>query len=235
MEKDNFIKIDKEFYNTLSSKEILVLLYLYNKSLTLENFNFTLKDLIYYYGYKPNSRKNQINQLFIKAINNLIDKHIIFIDNLNIKNINQLITGGFVKDSEGYTYFDKQEKFIICYSSEINILSKAVKNVTVSSFEKLIQVYLYLKKFPNWNNQMFYAFPSLNTMVNDLHISKPTILKTLIDLQTIGLIYKKNIGSYIDKNGRIFNFNNIYCFKDYTIEELKQDISHSLYNFCKWN
>lgn len=237
MEKNNFVKIDKEFYNTLSSKEILILLYLYNKSLTLEYFNFTLKDLIVYYGYKPNSRKNQINQLFIKAINDLIDKNIIFLTSSPIKNINQLNTGGFIKDKKGNTYFDTLEQFVICYNSEINILSKAVtKNITICSLENLVKLYLYLKKFLHMNNPLLYCYPSLNTISKDLHMSKPTILKALIDLETLGLVYKKNIGNYIDKHGKTFVCNNVYCFENYDVEIIKQDISHSssFYNFCKW-
>lgn len=236
MNKDNFIKVDKEFYNNLSSKEILILLYLYNKSLTLEQFKFTLKDLITYYGYKTNSRKNQINEHFVEAIDNLIKKDIIYLISPPIKNINQIIIGGFNKNHKEKTYFDTLDEFIMCFSSEIYKISLGVLNniTTCRSFEKIIQVYLYLKKFLNSNNPMQYSYPSLNTMSQDLNISKPTILKILNDLEKLKMIYKKNIGNYIDKKGRIFTCNNLYCFENYNIEELKQDFSHSIYNFYKW-
>ena len=189
-----------------------------------------------YYGYKPNSRKNQINELFIEAITKLVNKNIIYLTSNSITNINQLITGGFYKDKEEKTYFDKLESFIICFSSEIYKISVGVlHNVTTcSSFEKIFQVYLYLKKFLNSINPMQYSYPSLNTISKDLNISKPTVLKALNDLEKLQLIYKKNVGTYMDKQGRIFTCNNLYCFENYSIEELKQDVSHSLHNFDKW-
>ena len=233
--KDNFIKIDKEFYNNLTSKEILVLLYLYNKSLNLEYFNFTLKDLITSYGYKLNSRKNQVNQLFIQAILNLVDKNIIYLTSSPIKNINQLISGCFCKDQKGRTYFDNLDQFIVCYTSEIQKLCVAsVKNITTCSLEKIIQVYLYLKKFIYTIKQMHYCYPSLNKIVTDLNISKPTIIKALNDLETLGLIHKITMGNYINKQGKTCVCTNVYCFKDYSIDEIKQDVSLSLYDFYKW-
>lgn len=234
--KDLFIKIDKDFYTKLSSKEILILLYLYNKCLVLDNFSFTLKDLITYYGYKPNSRKNQINQLFVEAINKLVEKNIIYLNSESIKNINQLIIGEFKKDSNGFIYFDKLEQYIQCYSSEIQKLSSArLLNINTCTFEKTLQVYLYLKKFLYKVNSFKYSYPSLNRMSKDLNISKPTILKALKDLENLKMIYIKNIGSYIDKSGRIIICNNFYCFKNYDINELKQNFISSLNgNFEKW-
>ena len=233
--KDNFIKIDKEFYNKLSSKEILVLLYLYNKCLSLKNFNFTLKDLILSYGYKLNSRKNQVNQLFIQAIQGLIDKDIIFLTSPQIKNVNQFISGGFKHDNKEHTYFDNLDQFIICYTSEMQILSTAyMENLMTCSLEKTIQVYLYLKKFANLANPMKYSRPSLNKIIKDLNISKPTILKALNDLETIGLIYKKSVGNYKTKHGKTCICNNVYCFENYSISEIKQDLTQSLYDFDRW-
>lgn len=236
MNKDNFIKIDKEFYINLSSKEILVLLYLYNKCLTLENFSFILKDLITYYGYKPNPRKNQINQLFVEALNKLIEKQIIYLDTGYIRNINQLITGGFKKNDKGSTYFDTLDQFIKCYSSEIQkIYLGTLRNLNTCYPENTIQVYLYLKKFLYYINSFKYSYPSLNTISKDLKISKPTILKALNDLEKFELIYKKNIGSYINRNGNIVICNNFYCFENYDIKDLRKNFEISLKNnFVKW-
>lgn len=235
MIKDVFVKIDKEFFNNLSSKELLILLYLYNKSRTLQNFSFTLKDLISYYGFKPNPRKNQINESFIQGLNDLIHKKIITLNTTTIKNINQIIVCSFVFDDNYNTYFDNLDEFISCYNSEVDIIRQAViQHKTLSTFERILAVFLYLKKFLNVNNPLKYSYPSLNTMMQDLNLSKPTILKAITDLENLNFIYKKNIGNYIDSSGKIYICNNVYCFEDYDINDLKQVVSSSLYKFNKW-
>lgn len=104
------------------------------------------------------------------------------------------------------------------------------------------KVYCYLCS--NYNRELGYAFPSLNTISKNINMSIPTVTKCIKNLEELGLI---KIGKLIDpSNNFICNFYEIYSpiltpkkleseiFKEELEKwdkQIEEEIGNKLYNY----
>lgn len=95
-----------------------------------------------------------------------------------------------------YDMFMPEKNFVVIYKEEFEQL------VREKNRDKLIWLLYAIKRFQHRNTAI--SFPSMETMINISHISKPTVCKCLQQLEPLFNIYRARIhfydGTYKDVN-----------------------------------
>ena len=229
---NNFIKLNKDIITEYSGKEILVLWYIHNHYVSINNqCSFYLKDLISTCTYSPHY--NKTNKEFIEVLNKLQEQNIISIDQ-DIHN-KKLIILRYKYDDKNKTYFNNIRNFVLCYSDEVERILFAKENNDIQcKVDILLQVFYYLKSFTYEINNLRYCYPSISRIAKDLKISRTTVQKSIDDLTNLNLIFKYNFKAYYDKNNTKYIVPNIYAFEPYDDRKLQIDYASRQKNLKCW-
>jgi hypothetical protein len=233
---ESFIMFDKSFVKSkdINTKLPLIMAYLKINSPLNGNVGVSLDLLCRKIGYIPNQRESKINQQIIDALKLLEKQDAIYIyakfkDKKEAINIVQDEADEikFVKKNDCFIVqinnqseiFNPDGSFVTLYDREFSAI---IKSVAPYSKQDLLNVYLNIKKFINFDGHSTpHCYPSHTTLSNDCGLSRGAINNIIVELVKLEILYTYNSGEYKDTNGKIRYANNFYAITD---EVLKPDI-----------
>ena len=233
-----YLKIRKNFLKTIDNpKELLVLYYLFVQENKEGCINFSIKDLIEYWGYKPKRNEDKINQIFKNILAKFKENNIILtdIDFMNIS-ISTKIHTMFSQKNNIPWYFNETESFVTLSIKELNVLKQYTSTQKEKiQIEKILFLYLTIKSYMNFSPQnIAYCFPKLKTLIEVCEFSKSTIYKYINVLKNCNMIYTYSLGNFIDTNENIIPVPTVYSLTNIEISILKNNLSAYLYKFKEW-
>lgn len=233
-----YLKIRKNFLKAIDNpKELLVLYYLFVQENKEGYINFSIKDLIEYWGYKPKRNEDKINQTFRNILIKFKKNNIVLTD-VNFVNvsISTKIHTMFSQKNNIPWYFNETESFVTLSIKELNILRQYTSTQKEKiQIEKILFLYLTIKSYMNFSPQnITYCFPKIETLVKACELSKTTIYKYINILKNCNMIYTYSLGNFIDTNENIIPVPTVYSLTNIEIPTLKNNLSAYLYKFKKW-
>lgn len=233
-----YLKIKKDFFKTMDNpKELLVLYYLFVQENKEGHINFSIKDLIEYWGYKPKRNEDKINQIFKAILTKFKNKNIIIsdVDFMNIS-ISTKIHISFFQQNNTPWYFNETESFVTLSVKELNILKQHINTQKEKiQIEKVLFLYLIIKSHMNFSPQnVTCCFPKLETLVKLCKLSKSTVYKYINVLRNCNMIYTYSLGNFIDTNDNIIPVPTVYSLNNIEFSTLRNNLSAYLYKFKKW-
>lgn len=233
-----YLKIRKDFLKTIEDpKELLVLYYLFVQENKEGCINFSIKDLIEYWGYKPKRNEDKINQVFKTILMKFKQKNIILTEiNFMDISISTKLHITFSQKNNIPWYLNETECFVTLSIAELNILRQHINNHKEKiQIEKILFLYLIIKSYMNLSPQnIAYCFPKIETLVKACELSKTTIYKYINILKNCNMIYTYSLGNFIDTNENIIPVPTVYSLTNIEISTLKNNLSAYLYKFKKW-
>ena len=233
-----YFKIKKDFLlNMNNPKELLVLYYLFIQENKEGNINFSIKELIEYWGYTPKRNEDKINQIFKNVLKKFKNENIIITDEEfeNIS-ISKKIQTSFSFENNIIWYLKEDTPFVTLSIKELNILKQYIKirNEKIQ-IEKILFLFLILKAHMNFSSQsLTYCFPAIERLKNICKFSKKTIEKYINVLTECKLLYSYSINNYIDTYGQIISIPTLYSLNQIDLKTLKNNLSVQLHNFKEW-
>lgn len=119
-------------------------------------------------------------------------------------------------------YNPRDAPYVIFTEEELS----AIAGSKSSAKEKMTAVYLHVKKRicmdPEGSEELFYCWPSLDTIASDasnnVPISRSAAGDILQNLETIGLLKRHITGSYEIAPGKIISAPNVYCLGEHEMD-----------------
>lgn len=233
-----YFKIKKDFLKTMNNpKELLVLYYLFVQENKEGCINFSIKDLIEYWGYKPKRNEDKINQTFKNILIRFKENNII-VTNADFENISisKKICAMFSFENNTIWYLRECGPFVTLSIKELNTLRRYIldRNEKIQ-IEKILFLYLIIKSHMNFSPQNInYCFPTMDTLKNICRLSKSTIDKYIKILINCDMIYTYSVGNFIDIYGQIISIPKLYTLNNVDLKTLKNNLSVQLHNFKEW-
>lgn len=242
---NRFVMIPKKIFTLNSSnkkinyKIILVVYFLVSNKDNLGNNNFTIEQLIKYWGYKSDK---DTNKRFKDALNWLVENKILQdkIDFTKIK-INQFIHCKSIKFELNQ---DNQPiNYVMITDNELNVIvnikddNKLIDNAKLFYYFAYLKGCMYNRKINPNTGEKFHlgvegaevCYPSYKEINSVTKISEITIKKYNDLLEKYNLIRIGNAGRYYNKNDdtkTTYDSNNTYClYKDEWEKELEYAIN----------
>lgn len=221
---------------------MFMLMYCYiQRFMSIEGYvNLTIKDFLLYYNFKPDRNRNRINSKVIATLLSMVDnefiKYIGCYSNGGLSSITD-ISCDMQFTIQVINYDEKwnpNQHFTKILYNEID----ALRNNNVKSFDKVLCLYLNIKKHMSGNDGIsatHIAYPSENTLAKECGCSVRTIKNYTDILVSIGMLYVRNYGSYLSmKKGKetILNSNNVYALEE---QYLNESAKESLRSYLKNN
>lgn len=234
----NYLKLNKSYLKNMSNlKTLLVLYYLFVKEDKEGCINFSIKDLIQYWGYVQKRNDNKINQILKEILEELKNSNAIITDvDFNNISISQSIHTSFSVDNNIPWYFKENKSFVTLSIKEMNILKQHLSSLKEKiQIEKILFLYLLLKSYMNFSPQnIAYCFPTFDALVKITGFSRSTIFKYITILKNCNMIFTYDLGCFINTNNKIKSVPMIYALNSIDENVLKNNISASLENFKEW-
>ena len=229
---------------------LLVMDYLYTYTSRRSDVTFTIEDIIYYMGKKPNTSKKRINSQVNTILSTLEKLNIISNITVNGKNATIADLKPITFAHANFQPFELKEnkptQFIQLFDSEKDkILNQSI--VKTDNIQ-LLFYYCYLKSrmykrssdegdLVCHGGRAEVCFPSFNTITNDTGITKTTLLKYNDILVDLGLILIGNAGHWKYKGESNFNKResaNVYTLiVDGDKETAKLNIKEGIKNYIR--
>ena len=233
-----YLKLNKAYVKNISNfKTLLVLYYLFVKEDKEGCINFSIKDLIQYWGYVQKRNDNKINQSLKTILEELKNLNVIITDvNFNNISISQSIHASFSVDNNIPWYSKEKKSFVTLSIKEMNILKQYLSSLKEKiQIEKILFLYLLLKSYMNFSPQnVAYCFPKLVTLIDITKFSKSTITKYITILKDCNMIFTYSLGYFINTNNKKIPTPTVYTLNPIDENVLKNNISASLENFKEW-
>lgn len=201
---------DNTLINKYGDKILYILCYL---NVNTNRFNitlFSLEDMIISCGLIPRTGKDNINNQFIKILDDLLSTGIITIifgDYRKLKDFVKCIFNMPLEDNNWFPIMHEHYEKIM--NSKLNRLI-------------LLKVYSYisarLRRSTKINGKIIEdviecTYVDYYTICEDLDITGVTLNKYLLHLKELGVLYYDNIG-LVSKHNNTFQAANVYCFDE---------------------
>lgn len=233
-----YLKLNKSYLKNISNfKTLLVLYYLFVKEDKEGCINFSIKDLIQYWGYIQKRNDNKINQSLKNILEELKNSNVIITDvDFNNIPISQNICTSFSVDNNIPWYSKEKKSFVTLSIKEMNILKQYLDSLNEKiQIEKILFLYLILKSYMNFSPQnIVYCFPTLNALIKITGFSKSTISKYINILKDCNMIFTYSLGYFVNTNNKIKSVPTVYTLNQIDENILKNNISASLEKFKEW-
>lgn len=224
--------------NPQYKKTILCYLYLYQAERRNGDIDFSINDIIDYWGYQRTNKKGEIPDTIRQCLIDLQKENIIE-TNYNLNNLAnaEKITIQFKKDLEdNYFWLSNNQPFVLLTDEELLKLRNCKKKYGVY-IDKLISLYLLIKSFMNFSEESPCCFYSFERLMKINELSKKTFSKILNILQAEGLLY--NYTTYYITKSKSIKMCQIYttinCNNNIqNLQLVKNNISSKLYDFHSW-
>lgn len=218
-------------------KMILCYLFLYQAERRNGNIDFSINNIIDYWGYKRTNKKGEIPDIFKQCLIDLQNENIIE-SNYDFNNISnsEEITIKFKKDiNDNYSWLSNNQPFVLLNDDELLKLKNCKQKYGIY-IDKLISLYLLIKSFMNFSDDYPCCFYSFENLMKINNLSKKTFEKLLRILNEENLIY--NYTTYYTTKSKKLKLCQIYttinCKDTYNFQLVKNNISSKLYDFYDW-
>lgn len=166
-------------------------------------------------GYKPNSRKGQINSKVRNALIKLkSEEHIIVDKNIDLATIrpSECFIVKLNYDNEN-NVFTPKGSYVILTEREFDTITQGNSN---SDRLSLLNVFLNIKSCINFGGmQIPICYPSHRFLSMRCDLSSIGTINNLIkELNSLKILYTYNPGRYLDYNGKVKYANNFYALED---------------------